>query len=226
MAGFEIMQDEISIVQQLMSNAPRGYPLDAALLSGLGIDPLVAPPLVEKGWLTELQSGVFLMRGDTPSLDGTICYLADQVKGLHVAEKTALFWQGVRHNIYFREPICLWGGEPFELPSWVTNLFPITYRGSVLFSERIDYLECLRSFPGKDPRILVSTRERAILELAYTCQNPDLHEGARNLLMFLRHLRLPVLQNLANECLDRDIVLLLKELALQEDLPWASNFQA
>lgn len=226
MTSSEIMHTEISTVQQLMSTAPRGRPLDAALFSELGIEPLAAPSLVEKGWLTELQPGVYLMRGDTPSLDGTICYLATLAKGLHVAEKTALFWQGVRHNVYFREPICLWGVEPLELPSWATNLFPITYRDSTLFNNRIDYLECLRHLPDKAPCVLVSTRERAVLELVYLCKNPDLHEGVRNMLMLIRQLRLPVLQKLANNFLCRDTVLLLKELALQEGLPWASDFQA
>lgn len=219
------MHNEISIVQRLMSTAPRGRPLDAAFLSNLGIDPWIAPSLTEKGWLTELQPAVYLMRGDNPSLDGTICYLTNLVKGLHVAERTALFWQGVRHNVYFREPIFLWGIESFELPGWITNSFPITYRDSSIFNDHVDHLACLRHLPGKAPCILVSNRERAILELVYTCQNPDLHEGVRNLLVFLRDLRLPVLQNLANDCLHRDTVQLLKELALREELPWASRFQ-
>lgn len=197
--------------------------MDAALLADLGINARIASLLADKGWLTELQPGVYLMRGDSPSLDGTICYLATLVDGLHVAERTALYWRGVRHNLYFREPIFLWGVESLEVPGWAASLFPITYRNSIIFDNQLDYSECLRNVPGRSPDILVSSTERAIIELVSTCQNPGLHEGARNLLMLLRNIRLPILQKLADHCIHRDTVLLLKKLANQEDLSWASE---
>ncbi|MBX9348501.1 type IV toxin-antitoxin system AbiEi family antitoxin [Chromobacterium vaccinii] len=219
------MHDERSIVQQLMSTAPRGRPLDTALLADLGINVDIASSLAHKGWLTELQPRVYLMRGDSPSLDGTICYLATLVDGLHVAERTALHWRGVRHNVYFREPIFLWGIGTLEIPSWATRLFPITYRSAIIFDEQLEYSTCLSNAPGRHPEVLVSSTERAVFELISTCQNPDLHEGVRNLLMLLRNIRLPILQDLAGHCVHRDTVLLLKELADQEGLPWASKLR-
>jgi len=219
------MYDEISLVQQLMSTAPRGRPLDGALLVALGINVDIASSLAEKGWLTELQSGVYLMRGDSPSLDGTICYLAGLVDELHVAERTALSWRGVRHNIYFREPVYLWGSSYLEIPAWVVNFFPITYTNAVIFDEQLECSHYLRSAPGRHPEILVSSTELAAFELISTSQNPDLHEGVRNLLILLRNVRVAILQTLADHCIDRNTVLLLKELAHAEGVPWADELQ-
>lgn len=220
-----MMHDERETVQHLMSSAPRGRPLDGALFTTLGINFDIAASLSEKGWLTELQSGVYLMHGDSPSLDGTICYLATLVDGLHVAERTALSWRGVRHNIYFREPIYLWGSCYLEIPAWVASFFPITYTNAVIFDEKLECSNHLRCAPGRSPEILVSSTELAVFELISMSKNPGLHEGVRNLLTLLRNVRVSILQKLADHCIDRNTVLLLKELARAEEIPWADQLQ-
>jgi hypothetical protein len=41
--------------------------------------------------------------------------------------KTALSWQGVRHNIAFRERIILWGEKPYAFPDWVGDHLLYSY---------------------------------------------------------------------------------------------------
>ena len=36
-------------------------------------------------------------------------------KHLHVGDKTALSWRGVRHNIAFQETIELWSDKPLNI---------------------------------------------------------------------------------------------------------------
>ncbi|WP_313068144.1 AbiEi antitoxin N-terminal domain-containing protein [Paraburkholderia sp. LEh10] len=54
------------------------------------------------GWLQSLSKGAYLLAGDRPTRDGILAYLSRRVAGLHIGGKTALDWQGVRHNVSFR----------------------------------------------------------------------------------------------------------------------------
>ncbi|NLP65048.1 hypothetical protein NH14_028715 [Paraburkholderia sacchari] len=85
----------------------------------MGVSSAPATYLVKSGWLQRLFKGAYLLKGDSPSHDGIIAYLSRRVPGLHVGGKTALDWQGVRHNIAFRAKVVLWAQKPYEIPSWV-----------------------------------------------------------------------------------------------------------
>ena len=102
----------------------RGKPLDTEDLAGLGIYPELAYRYVKSGWLERLGRGVFMFAGDQMQLDPCLEFLGRRTPGLHVGGKTALAWMGLRHNVAFRETLCLWGPRQTKLPPWFTQRFP------------------------------------------------------------------------------------------------------
>jgi hypothetical protein len=103
-------------LQRLMDVAPRGQPLDPEMLRDCGISPQQTTYLVKARWLQRLSKGAYLLAGDRPTRDGILAYLSRRVAGLHVGGKTALDWQGVRHNVSFRERVVLWAERPYVMP--------------------------------------------------------------------------------------------------------------
>jgi hypothetical protein len=103
-------------VQRLMRESRRGHPIDSSMLRDMGVSTALAAHMVKSGWLRRLSQGVYLLIGDTPTRDGSIAYLTRRIAGLHVGGKTALSWQGVRHNIAFRENVVLGVKNPIASP--------------------------------------------------------------------------------------------------------------
>ncbi|KAJ3472724.1 hypothetical protein NLI96_g13276 [Meripilus lineatus] len=135
-------------LQRLMEGTPHGQPLDPQMLRDCGVSAQQTTYLVQAGWLQRLSKGAYLLAGDTPTRDGILAYLSRRVPGLHVGGKTALDWQGVRHNVSFRERVVLWAEHDA----------PLRY----VFAERCSPVTPAewRSFAtGSEP-------ERALLELA------------------------------------------------------------
>lgn len=88
---------------------------------------------------------------------------------LHVGGKTALSWQGIRHNVSPQRKIDLWGTRRYALPEWFTARFPARYFQRALFD--VEKLRLSLTDQGffqladHAPGLLVSGRERALLEL-------------------------------------------------------------
>ena len=159
------------------------------MLRDMGVSAALAHELVKAGWLQRLSRGAYLVTGDVPTRDGTIAFLGRRVPGMHVAGKTALSWQDVRHNIAFRERIILWGQKPYAFPDWVGEPLLYSYQTTKLFDGEFRYDEGLKPLPAGDPTVLVSIPERALLELASDVGKGQTMEEATNLMDGLRNIR-------------------------------------
>jgi hypothetical protein len=216
------MQEVTQLIQLLMDFAPRGEPLDLAFLAQYRIKAAEALKLVAAGWLRQLSEDAYLLRGDSPTLDGTVCYFGRRVPGLHVSGKTALDMRGIRYNLYARPRINLWGDVPFEFPSWARELLLLTYEDERLFNTSLPADFAISAVPGRSPRMPVAASERAILEyLAGSVQSEILRDDNVNLIGMLRNIRLDVLQPLVDHCSRRDVVWALKFIGEDEDFKWA-----
>ncbi|MHB8746033.1 MAG: type IV toxin-antitoxin system AbiEi family antitoxin domain-containing protein [Gammaproteobacteria bacterium] len=191
-----------SLIKNLQTNMPRGAPLDLALLAEQGVSPQLAAKYVEGGWLSRLAQGVYAFQGDTLISDGSIRFLQTRIPGLHVAGKTALSLQGVRHNLSPRDKLVLWGNARSTLPSWFVSRFPARYVSARLFVWPRDFpaTKSLTTPPGSAEGLQVSVPERAILELLYEVGTKQGVEEARNIFAGLRHLRKDVLGKLLACC--------------------------
>src|SRR4030065_976702 len=126
-----------SLIKNLQFSIPRGRPMDLAMLDTQGVSAFLAAKHARSGWLRRLAQGVYAFAGDTLSRDQCLLFLQGQMIGLHVAGKTALAWQGVRHNLSLREHLVLWGDDKrAKLPLWFVDQFPSSYRSTKLISSK------------------------------------------------------------------------------------------
>ncbi|CAB3736377.1 hypothetical protein LMG24238_06224 [Paraburkholderia sediminicola] len=212
-------------VQQMLRGCRRGHPIDSAMLREMGISNALAAYMAKAGWLRRLSQGVYLLTGDTPSRDGTITYLTRCIPGLHVGGKTALSWQGVRHNIAFREKIVLWGRRSYRIPAWVDDVTRYSYQTTDLFDGDLPYEMGLKPLPSGSPEVLVSVPERAILELASDIGKGQSMEEASNLIIGSRNLRSDVLDEFLRHCKRVKVVRLVRDLGREADFSWAEDIQ-
>jgi hypothetical protein len=217
------MANTTSLVQLLMDFAPRGEPLDTTSLAQYGVTAAVAEKLVAAGWLRQLSNDAYLLRGDTPTVEGAISFFARWVPGLHVSGKAALDMRGIRYNLFARPRINLWGDVFFEFPSWAKEVLLLTYEHERLFDTNLPEAFAISAALGRNARRPVAQTERAILEyLAGSIQSEMLREDNVNLVGMLRNIRLEVLQTLVDHCPRRDVVWALKFIGEEEhDFEWA-----
>ncbi|MGF6818925.1 hypothetical protein OKW33_005819 [Paraburkholderia atlantica] len=212
-------------VQRLLQETQRGHPLDSEMLRDMSVSAALAHDLVKAGWLQRLSRGAYLVTGDVPTRDGTIAFLSRRVPGMHVAGKTALSWQGVRHNIAFRERVVLWGQKPYAFPDWIGEHLLYSYQTTTLFDEEFRYEEGLKPLPAGDPAVLVSIPERALLELASDVGKGQTMEEATNLMVGLRNIRPHVLDNFLNHCTRVKVAVLVRDFGADAGFSWARDLQ-
>lgn len=216
-------------LQRLMEVAPRGQPLDPQTLRDCGISPQQTTYLVNAGWLQRLSKGAYLLTGDTPTRDGILAYLNHRVPGLHVGGKTALDWQGVRHNVSVRERVVLWAERPYVMPEWVAEHMLYTLQTTRLFDDGLPANTGLSPLPNRDPALLVSEPERALLELASDvgkrrAKGQSLEE-AMGIAAALRNLRPKVLDTLLSHCTRVKVVKLVRDLGETSGFSWGGDLQ-
>lgn len=191
-----------SLIRPLHAELPHGAPFNVLTLAQKGVSAKQAARYVESGWLIRLGHGVYAYPADRLEATGCILLLQNKVAGLHVAGKSALSLQGVRHNLENRESWILWGDQRFALPAWFSSRFPARYTHSRLFDWKHGTLnqETIMTPIGSTDQLKVSVPERAILELL---SEVGIHQGleeARNLFDGLRNLRTPILGQLLSCC--------------------------
>ena len=181
---------------------PHGAPFDVATLKQLGVSAKQAARYAESGWLVRLGHGVYSFSGDELNLHQCVKLLQTRMAGLHVASKSALALQGIRHNLSTREQVVLWGDVRFVLPKWFTSRFPARYAYARLFDWSDEALskKSLTTPPSVTEKLQVSVPERAVLEMLSEVGNHQGLEEARNLFDGLRNLRFEVLGGLMTCC--------------------------
>lgn len=201
---------------------PRGEPFDLGGLKALGISAVLAAKYVESGWLVRLGQGVYAFAGDDWSAHGGIKLLQHRVPGLHLAGKSALALQGVRHNLARRETLVLWGdARPYTLPTWFTTRFPARYVGAQLFDWQqqagLD-AKTVHTPPGVTEGLVVSVPERAVLELLHDVGTKQSVEEAMALFESLRSPRIVVMGQLLSCCTSVKTVRLFLAWARETEL--------
>lgn len=116
--------------------------------------------------------------------------------------KSALAWQGGRHNLGSQDALVLWGESRFMLPVWFTSRFPACYAHARLFEWPDAALadRTLTTPPGLPDGLRVAAPERAVLELLYEAGGKQSFEEARNLFDGLRSPRKDLLGQLLSCC--------------------------
>jgi hypothetical protein len=209
-----------NLIRNLQTAFPRGTPFDHHELAKLGVSSALAHHYLKSGWLARLGRGVFMFPKDTLRQDDCLRFLSRRVPGLHVGGKAALAWRGIRHNLPAREPLSLWGQTKTKLPDWFQKLFPARYPARNPFS-KLPKDFGLQPLPETPDGALVSTPERALLEML---SEVGVHQGieeARNIMEGARGLRPEVLATLLKNCRRVKVVRLCLRWSEDLNLPWA-----
>jgi hypothetical protein len=210
-------------IKKLHVTAPRRTPLDSRKLESLGISRALAHEYVKAGWLEKLGRGVFMFAGDQLSRDACLKFLESKIPGLHVAAKSALALHGFRQNVAFQETTIVWGHQRAILPEWFQVRFPSRYSNSPLFDEGLPSGYGLAPLPGSPDGPMVSSPERALLEMLSEIDVYQELEGARAIMEGVRQLRSRHLQELLTHCRMVKAVRLCVGWATEHNLPWAAQ---
>jgi hypothetical protein len=205
----------------VLTTWPRGEPRTTADLGSRGMSPYRASALARSGWLEHVARGVYKLPGDTLDRDACLALLARELPGLHVGGRTALDWRGVRHSVAARELLVLWGERPARLPAWFIQRFPSTYRATRLFDSTLPAGTGLQALPNGRTDVLVSTPERALLELLSDVGKGQTLAEARLIVEGLAGLRPKVLDQLLSHTTRVKVVRLAHAMAAATGHLWA-----
>jgi len=206
----------------LLRDHPRGEPVDMGVLQRGGISAFRASAWARAGWLDHLGRGVYVVAGDVLSRDGALAFLARQVPGFHVGGKTALAWHGLEHDIAFEDVLSLWGDRSKAIPAWFAERFPVRYQTTRILEKRAHASLGLKPLPAGDPRVLVSSPERAMLEMLSDLGKTQSLADARRLMEGLGGLRTKALDQLLARTDRIKVVRAAAHLAADLGLPWAA----
>ena len=210
-----------NLLQYLQNSIPRESPFDTHTLKGLGISPALANYYVKSGWIIRLGRGAFAFPNITLDKYLSIKMISNSLKNIHVGGKTALAWHGFRHNIPGRERIVLWGSERGRLPDWFTKQFLSRYVSKNIFNSSLPPGFGLHTIPERPDGPLVSTPERALLELLGEIGQAEEVEESRNIFEMLFSLRAVELSTLLQHCTRVKVTRLCIKWSADLGLPWA-----
>jgi len=210
-----------NLLQRLQNSIPRESPFDTRALKNLGISPALANYYVRSGWIARLGRGVFSFPNISLEKNFSIQLLSNSITGIHVGGKTALAWQGFRHNIPARERIVLWGDKRGRLPEWFAKHFLTRYVSKQLFDSGLTADFALHPLLEQPDGPMVSAPERALLELLAEIGQAEEVEESRNIFEMLVGLRVEVLSTLLRHCTRVKVTRLCVKWAADLGLPWS-----
>lgn len=205
---------------------PAGAPVTSAQLAEMGISADLAVHYARSGWLTRLARGVYCRPGEELSLHPSLVVLEEQITGLHVGGKTALEWYGVRQYVSQRAVLHLYGWAAARLPNWFVQHFPAEYHRKRLFNEKPEKMLGVGRFENRDNAPLVSTPERALLELLDEVGVRQPLQEAREIAEGTYSLRAEVLMEFLKRCTSIKTVRLCLTLGRELSLPWVGKLDA
>ena len=212
-----------SKLNALYTSLPAGSPITSAQLAGMGISADLAVHYARSGWLKRLGRGVYCRPGEALSLHPSLVVLQQQVTGLHVGGKTALEWYGVRQYVSQQAVLHLYGWVTARLPEWFVQHFPAEYHRKRLFKEKPEQMLGVGRFENRDGGPLVSTPERALLELLDEVGVRQPLQEAREIAEGAYSLRAEELMGLLKRCTSVKTVRLCLRFGRELSLPWIAK---
>lgn len=212
-------------LNRLYTSLAPGTPLTSDDLAGLEISGDLTVHYVRAGWLERLARGVYCRPNDPPALHPSLVLLQRNLDGLHVGGKSALDWHGIRQYVSQRPVLHLYGWKAGRLPNWFTQRFAAEYHRKRLFEEKPYALVQVRPFEDKGGP-LVSSPERALLELLSEVGVRQSLQEAREIVESTYSLRAGVLRDLLQVCTNVKTVRLCLQLGQELDQPWAGKLES
>lgn len=217
----------VSKINKLLKAWPNGVVGVQSWLSRQGISKDLAKAYVKSQWLERIGKGAFIKTGDKVDWTGGVFTLQKQLNfQIHVAAKTALEMLGDAHFIPLGKGYLVWlfqsAQEKRALPGWMHNYFKgevkvqVSKRNLFEDDERLGLVE--KDFDNY--KILISSRERAIMEYLDLVPEQESFSQGIYLMEGLLTLRSKVVQQLLEKCTSVKVKRLFMYLAEEENHPW------
>ncbi len=205
--------------KQLSKDLLPGVPVGRKWLAERAISPQLAYRYVQTGWLERVARGVFAKPGAPLDVEPSLRLLVETGCRVHVGGKSALAWQGHRHNLSLGgEALTLYRRKGRPLPGWFVTRFRPETDSRQLFAEEAGQPAFVSEHPDH-PGVPVSEPERAVLELLSGVPARQGVEEAAQLVEGLVALRPAALQDLLSRCRSRKTVRLFLHFARASSLP-------
>lgn len=222
-------------LKPLLDDLPPGYVADAAWLVGRGIDRKSILQYEQRGWLEKLARGVYRRPDTHRDIGGgddwrrlVLSLQRVMEYKVHVGGRTALSLQGFDHYLSLgaeTAPVYLFG----KTPSWLgrlPNAEQFETRTLSLFGGTLTgvdgVVDANQSSPSQKRlnELMVSTPERAILELLNELPADESFHNADMIFEGLVNLRPRLLEALLKECRSVKVKRLFFVFADQHDHAW------
>jgi len=217
----------ISKINHLLKNWPNGAVVVQSWLSKQGVSRHLAQRYIKSHWLERIGKGTFVKVNDRLNWTGGVFALQKQLNfNIHVAAKTALAMQGYENFISLESGQVVWlfksPNEKRSLPKWVVNYFgkevKIRVKKRNLFKHDNTFGLIEKDFDYYT--ILISSRERAVMEYLDLAPEQESLSQGMYLMESLLTLRPKVVQILLEDCTSIKVKRLFLYLAEKESLPW------
>jgi hypothetical protein len=191
-------------INQLLKNFPKGSIVVQSWLGNQGISRQLAHRYLCSGWLERVARGAYKRSGDDPKWFGGLNAIQSQLnRQVFAGAYTALNLKGFGH--YFslgkEENIYLFSNWNKKLPSWFldqdwdVNLHHLCPN---LFSRHLT--ESYTSIEIEGLSVIISSPERAMLEVLYLANNNEDIDHSLQLMEGLSTLRPDIVQTLLENC--------------------------
>lgn len=216
-----------SKINRLLRAWPKGTVAVHSWLGSRGIYRQLVDSYQKTSWLVRIGHGAFARAGDQVDWTGGLYAIQEQLGlPIHAGGKTALQIAGYSHYLPLGrgQNVFLFGSSKKKLPGWfkqknwgvkvcyaMTNLFPRDQKAGFSKKEMGEY------------SIIVSSPERAIMEVLYFVPQEQTFEEARLLMEGLTTLRPKLVQELLEKCNSIKVKRLFMYLAEECNLPWISK---
>lgn len=208
-------------LKHLLQNWPQGIVATDSWLHTLGIDKALKWSFQKSDWVKSIGYGAVIRSEDFVDWKGAVFALQKQLNiPIHVGGKTALEIQGYGHFVKFKESkVYLYASSGAHLPKWFLN-----YDWGVnLKIANTNFLAAqvgLRPEKFKSFELIISSPERALLELLYQVPKNQSLEESYLIMQGLVGLRPAVLQALLENCNNIKVKRLVLFLGEYLNHPW------
>ncbi|CAN5251559.1 type IV toxin-antitoxin system AbiEi family antitoxin [soil metagenome] len=216
-------------LNNLITQMPADVVLTSKWLKEQGISTKLAWWYVHSGWLEHLGEGAYRKIGETVTAFGAISALQMQLKlPLHIGGKTALALLGQSHFIprLGIKSMAIFAQPGTLIPKWVHNQ-AIWGDAFKIYKPNLFQLENIKlgivEITRDKVSFLLSTPERAALEMLYLVPTQQSYEEALLLLESLNQLRPDILQILLERCTSIKVKRLFLYLADTYQHPWLTE---
>ncbi len=218
--------ENITKINRLVSQWPRGTPAAASYLSKQGFNHVLLTRYKSSGWIESFGRGAYKLNGDDVEWYGALYTLQNQLGlKIHSGGKTALELKGYAHYLPSgTRHIFLYAPQGSLLPAWFnrewqgikiktikTNLFPA--------GEKLGLTE----HDEKGVDINISAPERAAMEMLYLVPGKVGFEEAMLLMENLTTLRPELVQGLLEKCSSIKVKRLFMYMAEKQGHSWVSD---